>query len=443
MGNIAIEADGIGKKYRIGLKKQSYYTFRETVVESLKAPLRRFRRLGGGTISDKEEFWALRDVSFTVEHCEVVGIIGRNGAGKSTLLKILSRITRPTTGEARVYGRVGSLLEVGTGFHPELTGRENIFLNGAVLGMTRAEINRKFDEIVDFSGVEEFLDTPVKRYSSGMAVRLGFSVAAHLDPEILVVDEVLAVGDAEFQKKCLGKMEGIARAGRTVLFVSHNMSLISSLCKRVILFSSGSIASDGDTAVVVDHYMHSTAQAYQADLNEVPNYRWGAQEYAKLHRISLFDEDMRPADTFFMGQGMIVRLAVECKRPMKNALAGVKVLSRFGSAIHYFVSTWEGLRVDLPVGLHIFEFRIPRILLYPGRYYLSPWTAREGNPSEDRVERVLVLNVLGRDITGHTPDFDGYACSGGEVYAPCTCSLLDTNEAASSKACSVIRTAQE
>jgi lipopolysaccharide transport system ATP-binding protein len=249
-----ISVRNISKQYRIG-QREAYGSLRETLTSAFSAPFRRFSGNGLGTA---ETIWALRDVGFEVATGEAVGIIGRNGAGKSTLLKILSRITEPTTGIVDLYGRVGSLLEVGTGFHPELTGRENIFLNGAILGMQRVEIERKFDEIVSFAEIERFLDTPVKRYSSGMYMRLAFAVAAHLEPEILLVDEVLAVGDAQFQKKCLGKMGEVAREGRTVLFVSHNMMAVQSLCPRAIWFEDGRILQDGESGqVVADYLQHS------------------------------------------------------------------------------------------------------------------------------------------------------------------------------------------
>ena len=258
MSKPAITVENLGKKYKIGLQKPGKQTFGEAMVAALAAPFRRLRRLGEHSNGD-DTIWALKDVSFEVQPGEVVGIIGRNGAGKSTLLKILSRITEPTTGRAIIRGRVASLLEVGTGFHPELTGRENIYLNGAILGMKKAEIRRKFDEIVAFSEIEKFLDTPVKRYSSGMYVRLAFAVAAHLDPEILIVDEVLAVGDAEFQHKCLGKMHDVATGGRTVLFVSHNMAAIARLCQSAIQLSKGMIKLNGPSANVVADYLHSAA----------------------------------------------------------------------------------------------------------------------------------------------------------------------------------------
>jgi lipopolysaccharide transport system ATP-binding protein len=252
MSEIAIRVEHLGKQYKLGGKQASYSTFRETLVHAANAPV---RWLKGERRPEQNEFWALDDVSFEVKHGEALGIIGRNGAGKSTLLKILSRITSPTRGRVDIYGRVGSLLEVGTGFHPELSGRENIYLNGAILGMSRVEIARKFDEIVDFSGVEKFLDTPVKHYSSGMYVRLAFAVAAHLEPEILVVDEVLAVGDAEFQKKCLGKMGDVAYQGRTVLFVSHNMVAIEVLCNKAIILSNGKLSNYGQTSEMVKFYL--------------------------------------------------------------------------------------------------------------------------------------------------------------------------------------------
>src|SRR3989344_6284809 len=250
-----IEVKNIGKKYNITHQKGSYIALRDVLMNVIKSPFSflktKVKQVAG--FEKKEDFWALKDVSFDVEKGEVIGIIGRNGAGKSTLLKILSQITPPTTGEIILRGRVGSLLEVGTGFHPELTGRENIFLNGAILGMKKEEIVRKFDEIVKFAGIEKFLDTPVKHYSSGMYVRLAFSVAAHMETDILIIDEVLAVGDAEFQKKCLGKMEDITKEqGRTILFVSHNMATVKNLCKKCLLLEKGKVIAGGETDEVLD-----------------------------------------------------------------------------------------------------------------------------------------------------------------------------------------------
>lgn len=287
MGNLALKVEGLGKQYRIG-KQERYRTFRDTIIDAVTAPARRaiglLRGNAAAAANLTETIWALRDVSFEVKHGEVVGIIGRNGAGKSTLLKILSRITEPTTGYADVYGRVGALLEVGTGFHPELTGRENIYLNGAILGMSREEIRRKFDEIVDFADVEKFIDTPVKHYSSGMGLRLGFAVAAHLEPEILVVDEVLAVGDAEFQKKCMGKMSQVAGEGRTVLFVSHNMAAVQNMCTRAIWLNDGSLVDDGNPERVVSHYLNqavqSTVDLFYPDIAQAPG-----NDYIRVRRM--------------------------------------------------------------------------------------------------------------------------------------------------------------
>jgi lipopolysaccharide transport system ATP-binding protein len=261
--NPIIQVKHLSKRYQIGMDR-TYKTFCESVTDTIKSPLKRLKSFS----RQETVFWALKDINFEVYPGEVVGIIGRNGAGKSTLLKILSRITHPTEGEIRLRGRVASLLEVGTGFHPELTGRENIYFNGSILGMTKQEIEDKFDEIVEFSGVADFLDTPLKRYSSGMSVRLAFAVAAHLDPEILVVDEVLAVGDAEFQKKCLDKMKDVSEGGRTVLFVSHNMTSIRQLCNRCLLLEDGKVSLDGDANTTIDFYLGSSALQFSGELTK-------------------------------------------------------------------------------------------------------------------------------------------------------------------------------
>lgn len=296
MNEIAIQVEGIGKKYHIGKTQARYQTVRETLTDAIRSPFRRAGKLlrgqATGAAELDEEMWALRDISFNVKHGEVVGIIGRNGAGKSTLLKVFSRITEPSEGRAWIRGRVGSLLEVGTGFHPELTGRENVFLNGAILGMKKVEIEHKFDEIVAFAEVAKFIDTPVKHYSSGMQVRLAFAVAAHLEPEILVVDEVLAVGDAQFQRKCLNKMEDVGQQGRTVLFVSHNMSTITRLCERTILLNGGRVVEDGPSYQVVSTYLTSglgttAAREWSSDRNQP-----GA-DVARLCAVRIQTEDGR------------------------------------------------------------------------------------------------------------------------------------------------------
>jgi len=300
MSDIAIRIEGVSKRYYIGGQQETYRTLRDTLADVFMSPLRRAGKLlrgqATGAAELDETIWALQDVSFEVKRGEVIGIIGRNGAGKSTLLKILARITEPTTGRIELHGRVGSLLEVGTGFHPELTGRENIYLNGAILGMRRGEIARKFDEIVDFAEVEKFIDTPVKHYSSGMYLRLAFAVAAHLEPEILLVDEVLAVGDARFRKKCLNKMQDVGQQGRTVFFVSHNMPAIASLCERAILLNEGRILRDGSSSQVVSTYLNSdcstTASREWPDSAKAPG-----GEIARLRAVRVRTEDGRITDT--------------------------------------------------------------------------------------------------------------------------------------------------
>ena len=286
MADAAIRVEHLSKRYRIGAKQVAYKTLREGLAQVLTRRLFRRQETAHSSEADQEDIiWALKSVSFEIQKGEIIGIIGRNGAGKSTLLKILSRITEPTEGYAEVRGRVRSLLEVGTGFHPELTGRENIYLNGAILGMKKAELDKKFDEIVDFSGVEKFIDTTVKRYSSGMRVRLAFAVAAHLEPEVLLVDEVLAVGDAEFQKKCLGKMSDVAKEGRTVLLVSHNMGAIGRLCQRSILLDHGRMIAQGDSRTIIQDYLGSGIQ--KAAEIEYPN---DPRKRAQIRRVRLTND---------------------------------------------------------------------------------------------------------------------------------------------------------
>ena len=306
MSTPAIRVEGLCKTYEIGARQAAGATFRETVTEALAEPVRRLLGRSAATLPT-ETFEALRDVSFEVEPGEVVGIIGRNGAGKSTLLKVLSRITAPTKGRVEIRGRIASLLEVGTGFHPELTGRENIRLNGAILGMSGAEIRSRFDEIVDFSGVEKFLDTPVKRYSSGMYVRLAFAVAAHLEPEILLVDEVLAVGDAEVQKKCLGKMQDVAKGGRTVLFVSHNMAAVKALCSRAVLLKSGEVVASGQTDTVITYYASRIgATSRSVDLSQAPRRATSESNIAHVEIAA----SAHNAETMYIFDGMRIKLRI-------------------------------------------------------------------------------------------------------------------------------------
>jgi lipopolysaccharide transport system ATP-binding protein len=299
-----IRVDGLGKQYRIGARQAPYKTLRESIGAAAQAPFRLFSRNGR---SEDRSIWALKDVGFEVAPGEVVGIIGRNGAGKSTLLKILSRITEPTTGKVDLYGRVGSLLEVGTGFHPELSGRENVYLNGAILGMKRGEIGRKFDEIVAFAEIENFIDTPVKHYSSGMYMRLALSVAAHLETEILIVDEVLAVGDAGFQKKCLGKLEEVGSQGRTVLFVSHNVPMVMRLCGRAILLEKGRVIEDGPSQQVARHYLKSgtssPAERIWPDSQDAPG-----DSVARMRAVRALDEQGRLAHTIDIRKPVLLEI---------------------------------------------------------------------------------------------------------------------------------------
>jgi len=294
MADKAISLDRIGKQYLLRERSHKYKALRDVLANAYMKPFRRFRgapaEAHSPRSSSRELFWALKDISFEVRHGEVLGLIGSNGAGKSTLLKVLSRITEPTTGRAVIYGRVGSLLEVGSGFHPELTGRENVFLNGAIIGMRKAEIERKFDEIVAFAEVERFIDTPVKHYSSGMYLKLAFAVAANLEPEILFVDEVLAVGDAAFQRKCLGKMGEVSRQGRTVLFVSHNMTAVQSLCTRAIWLAQGQLVADGSPAQIVADYLRSNSAAAVDQVWEDPATAPG-NEVIRIHRARLLAKD--------------------------------------------------------------------------------------------------------------------------------------------------------
>lgn len=321
-----IRVENLSKQYRIGQYEAAYKTLRESIMNV-------FSRRDG----NRETIWALKDVSFQVNRGEVVGIIGRNGAGKSTLLKILCRVTEPTEGHAYINGRVGSLLEVGTGFHPELTGSENIFLNGAILGMRKAEIERKFDEIVAFAEIEKFIDTPVKRYSSGMYVRLAFAVAAHLEPEILLVDEVLAVGDVAFQKKCLGKMENISKQGRTVLFVSHNMAAINALCDRVIFLDEGKIMEIGRTADVIAEYLSSIQKFSEQSLRERMD-RSGTGK-ARITNISLVSTDGETLEQLLSGYECMLTLEYESSESLARPVFKFTVYNSIGQALLHFDSS--------------------------------------------------------------------------------------------------------
>jgi lipopolysaccharide transport system ATP-binding protein len=314
---------------------------------------------------DGEDLWALRDINFTVRQGEVLGIIGRNGAGKSTLLKILSRVTAPTSGKIKVKGRVASLLEVGTGFHPELTGRENVYLNGAILGMTRQEVTRKFDEIVDFAGIEKFIDTPVKRYSSGMYVRLAFAVAAHLEPEILLVDEVLAVGDAEFQKKCLGKMSNVAYEGRTVLFVSHNMVAIEQICKSGILISSGLIDKIGEVNTIIEHYIGSSGNLSKSVLENISNTK------IKLVDFCITDKNKNVLDLIKLGDSLTFLMTVFSKSEAQNIKIGIGINNDRNLRITTLHNEISGFPLFLKSGESTIACHVPIFNLVEGIYNLD------------------------------------------------------------------------
>ena len=363
-----ITARSLSKRYRLGTLNAA------TLREEIQALWERWRggaAAGSAVARDVDnDFWALRDVSFDIQEGDVVGIIGGNGAGKSTLLKVLSRITEPTSGEARIRGRVASLLEVGTGFHPELSGRDNIFLNGTILGMSRGEVKAKFDEIVDFSGIEKFIDTPVKRYSSGMYVRLAFAVAAHLEPEIMIVDEVLAVGDGDFQKKCLGKMKSIHESGRTVLFVSHQLNMLTSLCTRGIVLKQGTVTFDGAVDAAVLHYQAGTGRVGTGLLDvDATGGRIG-NEFAHLHKAWVSTTDGQPCESFSLDEPIVIHMEYTVVTPAKRAMIpNVHVYDERGDYVFASVAVVSELPVDINrPGRWVSRCTIPAPLMNVGTF---------------------------------------------------------------------------
>ena len=360
MAGRAIEIEGVSKRYELGERSEPYRTIREAITSAL--------RRGGGS-RKRAELWALRDVDLAIEEGDVIGVIGRNGAGKSTLLKVVCRITEPTAGVARTHGRVGALLEVGTGFHPELTGREKVFLNGAILGMSRRDITRRFDEIVSFSGVERFLDTPLKRYSSGMYLRLAFAVAAHLEPDILVVDEVLAVGDAEFQEKCLGRMSELRGEGRTVVFVSHDLGAIGRLCDRAVWLEEGRVRADGRVRPVLDSYLRSVAQpASRVDFAAEPD------DPVQLLSVSVTDEEGAARDLLRRDEPLAFHVEFLARTGIPGLDVGVRLLNREGLTV--LDEVWSdtrapGERADGP-GRYTVTMTVPPVLS-PGDYIAYVW----------------------------------------------------------------------
>jgi lipopolysaccharide transport system ATP-binding protein len=414
MSDIAIRVENLGKQYRIGTRQRGYKTLRESLMSAFAAPFRRLakREPENRRKEEPEHFpdspiprspdpeesdtiWALKDVSFSVARGEVIGIIGRNGAGKSTLLKILSRITKPTKGRAVVSGRVSSLLEVGTGFHPELTGRENIYLNGAILGMRKAEIDRKFDEIVSFAEVEKFIDTPVKHFSSGMYVRLAFAVAAHLEPEILLVDEVLAVGDAAFQKKCMNKMGDASQGGKTVLFVSHNMGAMGALCSSALLLDSGVVAARGEVREVVSHYLGGV-QIPAAERFLLKDRPRADGMGAEIRFESVWAEDDGGARKveFKMGEPFSVMFTYAAKKDLPSALIAMRLETLTGQII---IDSWDsdalGVKEIRP-GLYTARVKIDPQDLHPGLYQISLVAAVHLIRWLDKVDSAMRIEIL-------------------------------------------------
>src|SRR5258708_770943 len=378
--NTVIHGEGLGKRYHRGLQVDD--GLRHSLEAFLRSPIASLRR------KKEETFWALQDVSLQVKEGEVLGLIGRNGAGKTTLLKILSRITRPTTGWAEIHGRVGSLLEVGTGFHPELTGRENTFLSGAILGMGKAEIVRKFDEIVAFAELEKFIDTPVKHYSSGMYVRLAFAVAAHLEPEILLVDEVLAVGDIRFQKKCMGKMGDVAQAGRTVILVSHNLGAIGQLCNRCVWLDDGALMSEGDTDAIATEYMKAANT-----LNENKNWDRNGSGRVMFDSIEILDSNGSPCSHLSMGHDLLIRVAGTSESPGIEFNFATQIETMTGTIAMWMYDQLKTFKTNLD-GKFCLEMRISELMLMPGSYSISAWIGRAGQEHFDYVRNAALLDVI-------------------------------------------------
>lgn len=385
-----ITVKNISKKYNITHQQGGYVALRDVMTNVAKKPFSFLKRKIKAKVgnSTREEFWALKDIDFEIQKGEAVGIIGANGAGKSTLLKILTGITPPTTGEIKMRGKVASLLEVGTGFHPELTGRENIFLNGAILGMTKEEIAKKFDAIVDFSGVRKFIDTPVKRYSSGMMVRLGFSVAAHMEPDILLVDEVLAVGDAEFQKKCLGKMDEVtSQAGRTILFVSHNMVAVQNLCKRCVLLIDGKIEMIGETKDVIDKYLNINKRSNQT----VFKYTKDTQKKAQILEIKIKNNKGKTASNIIHNEEWKINATYQIKKICPRTIITLEFFSG-NETMFYFTTDNDELNYiqNKNAGIYNTILTIPKLFLNPGNYRLKLSIQSPGQVEYDKVENIFI-----------------------------------------------------
>jgi lipopolysaccharide transport system ATP-binding protein len=394
MSNIAIRAEKLSKKYRLGVAKVRHDTLRDHLVAGLKSLFKKEQRPS----EEESIFWALKAVSLEIKKGEVVGIIGRNGAGKSTLLKILSRITDPTSGEAEIHGRVGSLLEVGTGFHGELTGRENTYLNGAILGMTKKEIDRKFDEIVAFAEVERFVDTPVKHYSSGMYLRLAFSVAAHLEPEILLVDEVLAVGDIAFQRKCLGKMGDVARQGRTILFVSHNMAAVESLCSTAYLLENGRLVQSGTTKTVIDAYLASIPALCKTPLEQRTDRQGNGR--LRFTDIEFRSDEGVPTEVVQTGKTLLISVAyTSTSDTVKNVGMSIDIFAQNGQCMLMLNNEMVGVDFESVPGVGRLSCRVECFPLSPGQYPITLF-CRANGIIVDWVQQAAMLTVEPGDFYG-------------------------------------------
>ncbi|MGA2243451.1 MAG: ABC transporter ATP-binding protein [Verrucomicrobiota bacterium] len=415
MSEPIITVEHLSKRYVLGHQLKRDDGLRHALEHLLQAPAKWMHERKERRQAAREEFWALNDVSFEIQPGEVVGIIGRNGAGKSTLLKILSRITEPTAGRVTIDGRVASLLEVGTGFHNELTGRENIFLNGAILGMSRGEIKRKFEEIVAFSEVEKFLDTPVKRYSSGMYVRLAFAVAAHLEPEVLIVDEVLAVGDAAFQQKCIGKMKDVSQGGRTVLFVSHNMQAVVTLCQRAVWLQGGRVCATGPARSLVEEYIQKNAVSGpdpNVPLIDRPRAGTGAAKFTKLTVVPL-DDAGQECDHIVTGTGVRIDLEIRAEGQLREANVAVTLYDTNNYRLIDVNTALKGEFLSLAPGERAtVSFVIDELLLKPGRYVVELWLGRGGIEDTDFIREAGVIEVHDNvNQANHTETFPGiYQC---------------------------------
>lgn len=391
----AIEVRNLGKSYNIG-SLQKNLSPRERIVNMMTLPVRRAKSVFQNQVPEfaDEKFWALKDISFDIAQGEVVGVIGRNGAGKSTLLKILTGITKPTEGSARIRGKVGSLLEVGTGFHPELTGRENVYLNGSILGMRRQEIDKRFDEIVEFAEIGKFIDTPIKRYSSGMNVRLAFSVAAHLEPEVLLIDEVLAVGDIAFQKKSLGKIEDVTQSGRTVLFVSHSMASIQDLCPRTIVLQNGQILVDGPTRDVIPQYLESMSASVDTTLQDMPRERnhWGQR--VRVIDVNLLDNNSQPTTVLPMSNRLKATVNIHFLDYVKDAEVILGIDTNLGTVVTTTTSNESSVQISGQAGEIVqLELTLNEITLNHGRYFLRVGI-RKGNEPLDLIRNARAFEIV-------------------------------------------------